>query len=69
MPRVLAGGEGILYSKTVRNLADLKDDDEAAAAEAAAQGGEDPTLDGCLYEAPFHARLCATDPAQRQELD
>ena len=58
-PRVLAGGEGILYSNRVKSIADLKSDDEAAAAEQAAQGGEYPPADGCLYEEPYHARLCA----------
>ena len=53
-----------MYSKSVKNLADLKSDDEAAAAEAAAQGGEYPPPDGCLYEEPFHARLCALDSAR-----
>ena len=66
-PRLLPGGEGILYSKSVKSLADLKSDDEAAAAEAAAQGGEYPPPDGCLYEEPYHARLCAQDPAQRTQ--
>ena len=64
-PRLLPGGEGILYSKSVKSLADLKSDDEAAAAEAAAQGGEYPPPDGCLYEEPYHARLCAQDPARQ----
>ncbi len=31
--------DGIVFSRAVRSLADLRDDDEAAAAEAAAQGG------------------------------
>ena len=39
-PRLMPGGEGILYSKSVKSLADLKGDDEAAAAEQAAQGGK-----------------------------
>lgn len=41
-PRLMPGGEGILYSKRVKSLADLKSDDEAAAAEQAAQGGKLP---------------------------
>ena len=52
--------DGILFSKSVRSLADLRDDNEAAAAEAAAQGGacEGPLP---LAAEPWHARRACID--------
>lgn len=46
--------EGIIYSKNLKSLQDLRDDDTAAAEEAEAQGGECV----CCYEEPWHASMC-----------
>ncbi|CAL5222054.1 g4353 [Coccomyxa viridis] len=57
-PRLLPGGEGILYSKSVKNLADLKSDDEAAAAEAAAQGGRPGYCGDRFFRAAAGGSFC-----------
>lgn len=55
------GSEGVIYSKSVKSLADLRDDDTAAAEEAEAQGGECT----CCYEEPWLASLCL--PSEMQQ--
>ncbi|CAK0786661.1 hypothetical protein CVIRNUC_009875 [Coccomyxa viridis] len=59
-PRVLAGGEGILYSNRVKSIADLKSDDEAAAAEQAAQGGRPGYCGDRFFRAAAGGSFCSS---------
>jgi len=53
--------DGIVFSRTLRSLADLRDDDEAAAAEAAAQGGACAGPLSAVDAQPWHAARACTD--------
>ncbi len=57
MPRQITSN-GVIYSQAVKNLQDLRDDDEAAAAEQLAQGGR-PGFCGDRYlRAAAGGHLC-----------
>lgn len=49
---------GIIYSDKVRDLADLRDDDEAAAAESLAQGGRPGYCGDRYFKAAAGGHFC-----------